>query len=97
MSNILIKPIISEKMTRQVEQLGKYGFLVNVKANKIQIKNAIEDMYGVTVQSVNTIIMPRKNKFRYTKSGILRGKTKLVKKAIITLEAGEVINFFESV
>ncbi len=97
MRNILIRPIISEKMDRQVEKLGKYGFFVDVKANKIQIKNAIEDMYGVTVESVNTIIMPRKNKFRYTRSGILRGKTKLVKKAIVTLEEGDQINFYESV
>lgn len=94
---ILIKPIISEKMTKLGEKLNKYGFVVDKNANKIQIRNAVEDMYGVTVESVNTIILPAKKKQRYTKSGILGGKTKVVKKAIISLSKGETIDFFEAI
>lgn len=94
---ILIKPIITEKMTRTSEKLGKYGFVVDVKANKIEIRNAVEEMYGVTVESVNTMIMPRKKKTRFTKRGIFSGRTRLVKKAIVGLSEGETIDFFAGV
>lgn len=95
--NILIRPLVNEKAANLSEELNKYTFLVNPKANKIEIKNAIEDMYGVTVASINTLIAPRKAKQRYTKSSILRGKTKLKKKAIVTLEEGDAIDFYEDV
>ncbi len=94
---ILIKPIITEKMTRLGEQLGKYGFYVGRDANKIEIKQAVEDMYGVTVESVNTFILPAKKRSRYTKTGIITGKTSRKKKAIITLADGDTIDFFEDV
>ena len=95
--DILIKPLISEKAMFQMENLGKYSFVVNPKANKIQIRNAVEDMYGVTVESVNTSILPRKTRSRFTRSGVLKGKTKLTKKAVVSLVEGDTIDFFESV
>lgn len=84
-------------MAKLSESLGKYGFLVHKKANKVEIKNAVEDMYGVSVESVNTIIMPSKKRSRYTKTGILQGKTKSIKKAIVTLVEGDTIDFFEDI
>ena len=66
---ILLKPIVTEKMTKQGEDHNRYGFVVHKKANKIEIKKAVEEMYGVTVASVNTMVYPGKAKSRYTKSG----------------------------
>ena len=76
------------------EGLNKYSFIVNKKANKIEIKKAIEDMYGVDVVAINTMIMPAKEKNRNTRSGILRGRVSAFKKAIITVAEGEEIDFF---
>ena len=92
--DILIKPIISEKSEYLSDTLGQYSFVVNKKANKVEIKNAIEDMYNVTVASVNTATMPSKQKIRNTKSGIIRGKVSSFKKAVVTLSEGETIDFF---
>lgn len=91
---ILIKPMITEKTERLSEGLNQYSFVVNKKANKIEIKKAVEDMYKVDVKAVNTIIMPAKNKMRNTRSGVLRGRTNAYKKAIVTLADGESIDFF---
>lgn len=82
---IIIKPIITEKMTAMGDKLGRYGFIVDKKANKIQIKKAVKELYGVEVDEVNTINYPGKFKSRYTKSGVLSGKTNAFKKAIVTL------------
>ena len=92
--DILIKPIISEKSEYLSDTLGQYSFVVNNKANKIEIKNAVEGMYNVTVSSVNTTTMPSKSKVRNTKSGIIKGRTSSFKKAIVTLSEGETIDFF---
>lgn len=92
--NILIKPMLTEKSEHLSENMGKYSFIVNKKANKIEIKKAIEDMYQVNVASVNTAIMPSKTKSRNTKSGLIRGRISSYKKAIITLVEGEEIDFF---
>lgn len=91
---ILVKPIITEKAEMLSEGLNKYSFIVNKKANKIEIKKAIEDMYGVDVVAINTMIMPAKEKNRNTRSGILRGRVSAFKKAIITVAEGEEIDFF---
>ncbi|MFK7932726.1 MAG: 50S ribosomal protein L23 [Saprospiraceae bacterium] len=91
---ILIKPIITEKSERLSEGLSQYSFVVNRRANKIEIKNAIADMYNVQVKSVNTMVMPGKTKSRNTRGGLSRGITASYKKAIITLEEGEEIDFF---
>jgi len=94
---IIIKPIVTEKMTTQGEDLNRYGFIVNIKANKVQIKNAIEKAYGVSVDSVNTMRYGGKAKSRFTRSGILTGKTNAYKKAIVTLAEGETIDFYSNI
>jgi large subunit ribosomal protein L23 len=91
---ILVKPIITEKAEMLSEGLNQYSFIVNKKANKIEIKKAVEDMYNVDVASVNTIIMPAKAKNRNTRSGVLQGRVSAYKKAIVTLSEGEEIDFF---
>lgn len=91
---ILIKPIITEKAEMLSESLNQYSFVVDKKANKIEIKKAVEEMYSVSVESVNTIIVPGKSKNRNTRSGVLNGRVPAYKKAIITLADGEEIDFF---
>ncbi|NCX96045.1 MAG: 50S ribosomal protein L23 [Chitinophagia bacterium] len=95
-TDILVRPIISEKVNKQMEQEGKYSFVVGKAANKLEIKKAIEDFYGVKVASVNTAIMPSKSKTRFTKAGFLKGRKPSYKKAIIALEEGETIDIFGS-
>jgi len=92
--SILIKPIISEKADKLTEGLNQYSFVVARKANKVEIRKAVEAMYNVAVDSVNTLIMPSKAKRRNTKSGILRGSVSGYKKAIVTLSEGEEIDLF---
>ena len=94
---ILIKPIVTEKITGQAESLDRYGFLVNRNANKIQIKKAIESLYNVSVESVNTLINGGKRKSRFTKAGVISGSTGMSKKAIITIAKGESIDFYSNI
>ncbi|NQU85696.1 MAG: 50S ribosomal protein L23 [Mariniphaga sp.] len=95
--DILIKPIVTEKMTNQTERFNRYGFVVDRRASKPQIKKAVESLYDVTVASVNTMIYGGKAKSRYTKSGVITGKTSSFKKAIVTLEEGETIDFYSNI
>ncbi|RLD58955.1 MAG: 50S ribosomal protein L23 [Bacteroidetes bacterium] len=95
--NIILKPVITEKMTKLGEKLNRFGFIVHKKANKIQIKNAVEELYGVDVESVNTMNYSGKNKSRNTKSGIVTGRTNSYKKAIVTLAEGETIDFYSNI
>lgn len=95
--DILLKPIVTEKMTAQGEELNRYGFKVAKSANKIQIKKAVEEMYGVTVASVNTMLYGGKRKMRNTKSGVSHGKTASYKKAVVTLADGEAIDFYSNI
>jgi large subunit ribosomal protein L23 len=95
--NVLIRPLITEKMTGISEKLKQYGFVVDKNANKLQIRKAIESMYGVTVESVNTIRYSGKNKSRYTKSGFVSGKMNAFKKAIVTLQEGQTIDFYSNI
>ncbi len=97
MSNILIKPIVTEKMTAQGEAFNRYGFVVDPKANKIEIKKAVEKMYGVSVDSVRTMNYMGKRKTRYTKSGVVNGITNSYKKAIVTLADGDAIDFYSNI
>ena len=94
---ILVKPIITEKMTAQAEKLNRYGFVVAKEANKIEIKAAIEKMYGVKVASVNTQQYVGKVKTRNTTRGLAVGRVNRNKKAIVTLKQGEVIDFYASI
>jgi len=95
--NIIIKPIITEKMTHMGERLNRYGFLVDRKANKLQIKQAIKDLYGVDVEEVNTMIYSGKKKSSFTKSGVITGRSSSYKKAIVTLAKGETIDFYSNI
>lgn len=94
---ILVKPLITEKMTDQATELGQYGFVVNRKANKVEVKQAVEKMYGVNVKSVNTMIIPGKKRSRNTKTKFIVGRTSAVKKAIVTLAEGESIDFYSNI
>lgn len=95
--NILLKPIVTEKMTAQGEEHNRYGFVVDKSANKLQIKKAVEELYDVKVADVNTMRYGGKRKVRYTKSGVSTGKTSSYKKAVVTLEEGEVIDFYSNI
>ena len=97
MSQIIIRPLVTEKMTAQTEKEGRYGFVVDRKSNKVEIKNAVEKEYGVTVTGVRTMIVRGKDKTRYTKRNILRGATSSWKKAIVTLKAGENIDLYSAI
>ncbi len=94
---ILNKPIITEKMTDLGEKLNRFGFMVHKDANKVEIKKAVEELYGVEVVAVNTINYAGKSKSRFTKTGLISGKTKATKKAIITLAEGETIDFYSNI
>jgi large subunit ribosomal protein L23 len=91
---ILIKPLITEKAELLSDEQGRYSFIVANDVNKIEIKKAVEDMYQVTVESVNTMIMPAKAKNRSTRSGIIMGRKSAYKKAVVTLAEGEEIDFY---
>ena len=93
-NNVIIKPIITEKAEKLSEGLSQYSFVVDRKANKIEIRKAIEKLYTVNVASVNTLLMPGKAKNRSTRAGLLKGRVSSFKKAIVTLEEGENIDFF---
>jgi large subunit ribosomal protein L23 len=93
---ILIKPVITDKSTKLQEKRQHYTFVVHKEANKIEIASAIKAKYNVTVESVNTLIMPAKAKNRNTKTAIVRGRRSAYKKAIITLAAGETIEILSA-
>ena len=115
--NIIVKPLISEKMTRLTDAAAspklnriqrrkgkpepvahnRYGFIVDHRANKIEIKKAVEQFYNVKVLDVNTMNYAGKVKSRYTKAGFLTGRTKAFKKAIVTLAPGDAIDFYSSI
>lgn len=95
--DIIVKPIITEKMTAQSEKMNRYGFIVDKRANKLQIKRAVQELYGVKINSVNTMRYGGKLKSRYTKAGFIQGKTNAYKKAIITLTEGENIDFYSNI
>lgn len=94
---ILIKPIVTEKMTIQGEKLNRYGFVVDRTANKVEIKKAVEQMYGVSVVDVNTVNYHGKKKSRFTKAGILTGRANHYKKAYVTLAGDDKIDFYSNI
>ncbi len=94
---VILKPVITEKMTAKGERLNQFGFIVDKRANKIQIKTEVEDLYNVQVVSVNTMNYSGKSKSRYTKAGMISGRTNAFKKAIVTLAEGETIDFFSNI
>ncbi len=94
---ILKKPILTEKATLLTEKGNRYTFSADHRANKIQIKDAIEKMYGVIVLAVNTMVVDGKAKSRYTKGGFVSGRTNKYKKAIVTLKEGEAIDYYANI
>ncbi|KYP16096.1 50S ribosomal protein L23 [Flavihumibacter sp. CACIAM 22H1] len=97
LSEVLIKPILTEKANAQQESLRRFAFKVARKANKLEIKKAIESFYGVTVVDVNTAVIPGKNKTRFTKAGFIQGRKSAYKKALITVAEGETIDLYGAV
>lgn len=94
--SILKRPLVTEKVS-SLNEKGKYGFIVDAEANKVEIKKAVEKQYGVNVERVNTMNVMGKLKTRYTKAGVLSGRKPNYKKAIVTLAEGEVIDFYSNV
>lgn len=94
---ILIKPVITEKATEDSEERNRFAFVVDKKANKVQIKNAVEELYGVSVEKVRTSIVPGKQKMRYTQTGIMRGNTGSYKKAVVQVRSGETIDLYSNI
>ncbi len=93
----IIKPLVSEKANGLTDKLNQYSFVVRPEANKLQIKAEVEALYSVNVVSVNTIKYAGKNKSRYTKAGLVHGRTNAFKKAIVTLKEGENIDFYSNI
>lgn len=93
----IIKPIITEKITKDGEKFNRFGFVVRKNANKIEIKNAVEAAYGVSVLDVNTMIYRADRTTKYTKSGMITGKTSVYKKAVVTLQEGDTIDLYSNI
>jgi large subunit ribosomal protein L23 len=93
----IIKPIITEKITKDGELFNRFGFVVAKKANKVEIKKAVEKAYGVSVLEVNTMIYRADRTTKFTKSGMITGKTSAYKKAIVTLKEGDSIDFYTNI
>ena len=97
LTEVLIKPILTEKANSQQESLRRYAFKVDRRANKLEIKKAIEQFYGVNVVDVNTAVVPGKNKTRYTKAGFIQGMKGAYKKALVTVASGESIDMYANI
>ncbi len=95
--SVLIKPIVTEKMTELSEKRNQFGFIVERQANKIEIKNAIEEMYDVSVININTLRYGGKAKSRFSRTGVVQGKAAAYKKAIVTLIEGDKIDFYSNI
>jgi large subunit ribosomal protein L23 len=96
-SEVLIRPVLSEKINMQTEKMNRYAFIVGRKANKLEIKKAVESFYGVQVVNVNTAVMPGKAKSRNTKAGVVSGRKPAKKKAYVTVAQGEAIDLYTTV
>lgn len=94
LSQVLVRPRITEKVNSQMETQGRYTFVVDKRANKLEIKKAVEQFYNVSVTDVNTIVVPAKAKSRFTKTGLVSGRKPSYKKAIVTLQEGDSIDLF---
>ncbi len=94
---ILKKPILTEKASALTEKLNRFSFKVDQRANKLEIKQAIEKMYGVNIQAINTMVVFGKTKSRNTKAGVVSGHAPKYKKAIVTLKDGETIDFYSNI
>lgn len=93
-SEVLIRPLVTEKVNQQMEKHNRYSFVVDKRANKLEIKEAVESFYNVRVENVHTLIVPAKNRSRFTKTGFVTGRKPGYKKAIVTLAEGDDIDLF---
>lgn len=96
-SDVIIKPVVTEKVNKATDKFNRFYFIVDKKANKLEIKKAVEEFYGVTVADVNTAVMPGKTKNRFTKAGFVSGKKPSYKKAVVTLAEGESIDLYANI
>ena len=95
---VIIKPLVTEKMTAMTEKMpNRFGFIVRPDANKLEIKKEVEALYNVKVVDVNTMKYAGKSKRRYTRSGLLKGRTNAYKKAVVTLREGDTIDFYSNI
>ncbi|HRP89698.1 MAG TPA: 50S ribosomal protein L23 [Edaphocola sp.] len=94
LQEIIVRPVITEKVNGQMEKSNRYTFVVDKRSNKVEIKEAVEKFYNVKITDVNTIVVPAKNKSRFTKAGYVQGRKPSYKKAIVTLAEGESIDLF---
>ena len=94
LADVLVRPVITEKVNSLMESTGRYTFVVDKRANKLEVKKAVEDFYGVKVTDVNTMVVPAKEKTRFTKAGFIEGRKPSYKKAVVTLAEGESIDLF---
>lgn len=97
LSEVLVRPVLSEKINKQTEKMNRYAFIVGRKANKIEIKKAVEQFYSVQVIDVNTAVMPGKAKSRNTKAGVVSGRKPAKKKAYVTVAEGESIDLYGTI
>ncbi|MEY3437347.1 MAG: 50S ribosomal protein L23 [Sphingobacteriales bacterium] len=97
LSQVLIKPILTEKANALQEKSRIFSFRVAREANKLEIKNAVESFYGVTVEDVRTIVVPGKNKSRFTKAGFVQGRKPAYKKALVVVAEGETIDLYSNI
>lgn len=97
LSEVLVKPVLSEKINKQTDKMNRYAFIVGRKANKLEIKKAVEQFYGVQVIDVNTAVMPGKAKSRNTKAGVVSGRKPAKKKAYVTVAEGETIDLYSTI
>ena len=97
LTEVLVKPILTEKANNQQEKLKRYAFKVNRKANKLEIKKAVENMYGISVTDVNTVVVPGKSKTRSTKAGLIKGVKPSYKKAYVTVADGDTIDLYSNI
>ena len=96
LAEVLVKPIISEKSNKLSEKRNIYAFRVGRRANKLEIKKAVEEFYGISVIDVHTVVVPGKSKSRYTKAGVISGRKPAYKKAYVTVAEGESIDLYSS-
>ncbi|GAC1586494.1 MAG: 50S ribosomal protein L23 [Ginsengibacter sp.] len=97
LSDVLLRPVLSEKVNKLTEKHNRYTFIVDRKANKLEIKKAVETFYGIQVTEVNTLVMPSKVKSRNTKAGLVTGRKSVKKKAVVTVAEGESIDLYGNV
>lgn len=97
LSAVLVKPIVTEKSNKLSDKSRTYAFRIDRKANKLEVKKAVEDFYGVTVTEVNTVVVPAKAKSKFTKAGFVSGRKPAYKKAYVKVAEGETIDLYSNI